>query len=38
MPAEKTRQFGENTPFERPAQPAEIAPLFVFLACDASPP
>lgn len=25
-------KFGENTSFERPAQPAEIAPLFTFLA------
>lgn len=34
MPQEKVRNFGENTLFERPAQPAELAPLYVFLASD----
>jgi NAD(P)-dependent dehydrogenase (short-subunit alcohol dehydrogenase family) len=34
MPEEKTRTFGQNTPFGRPAQPVEIAPLFVFLASN----
>lgn len=34
MPKEKVQQFGEQTAFGRPAQPAEIAPLFVFLATD----
>ncbi len=29
---EKTRHFGENTLFERPAQPAELAHLYVWLA------
>lgn len=29
---EKVKNFGANTIFERAAQPAEIAPLFVFLA------
>lgn len=29
---EKTRHFGENTLFNRPAQPAELAPLYVWLA------
>jgi len=29
---EKVRKFGKNTLFERPAQPAELAPLYVFLA------
>jgi Dehydrogenases with different specificities (related to short-chain alcohol dehydrogenases) len=29
---EKVREFGKNTLFERPAQPAELAPVFVFLA------
>ena len=33
-PPEKTRKFGENTSFERPAQPAELAPLYVFLASE----
>jgi NAD(P)-dependent dehydrogenase (short-subunit alcohol dehydrogenase family) len=32
MPEEKVRSFGKNTLFGRPAQPVEIAPLFVFLA------
>jgi NAD(P)-dependent dehydrogenase (short-subunit alcohol dehydrogenase family) len=32
MPAEKVKQFGKNTLFGRPAQPAELAPVFVFLA------
>lgn len=34
MPQEKVRSFGENTLFERPAQPAELAPLYVFLASE----
>jgi NAD(P)-dependent dehydrogenase (short-subunit alcohol dehydrogenase family) len=34
MPASKTRRFGGDTIFGRPAQPAELAPLFVFLASD----
>lgn len=29
-------KFGENTPMGRPGQPAEIAPIYVFLACDAA--
>ncbi|HLH55675.1 MAG TPA: SDR family oxidoreductase [Verrucomicrobiae bacterium] len=36
MPKEKTRDFGKNTSFERPAQPAELAPLYVFLASEES--
>ena len=28
--------FGENSPLGRPAQPAELAPLYVFLASDES--
>jgi len=32
LKAEKVKNFGANTIFERAAQPAEIAPLFVFLA------
>lgn len=32
MPAEKVRDFGANTPIKRPAQPAELAPVFVMLA------
>ena len=34
MPVEKIKTFGSNTLFERPAQPAELAPLYVFLASD----
>lgn len=32
MPTEKTSKFGDHTLFGRPAQPAELAPLFVWLA------
>ena len=32
--AEKVAQFGANTPMERPGQPNEVAPSFLFLACD----
>jgi NAD(P)-dependent dehydrogenase (short-subunit alcohol dehydrogenase family) len=32
MPTEKVKSFGENTLFERPAQPIELANVFVFLA------
>lgn len=34
MPAEKVKSFGKDTSFERPAQPIEIAPVFVFLASN----
>ncbi|MGH9582403.1 MAG: SDR family oxidoreductase [Bryobacteraceae bacterium] len=34
MPEEKVKQFGKSTSFERPAQPVEIAPVFVFLASN----
>lgn len=33
-PPEKLKQFGENTPFGRPGQPVELAPLYVFLASE----
>ena len=36
MPKEKVKSFGEHTLFERPAQPVEIAPVFVFLASNES--
>lgn len=37
MPDEKVKNFGANTLFGRPAQPAELAPVYVFLAsADAS--
>jgi hypothetical protein len=32
MSQEKVKTFGENTVFKRPAQPVELAKLFVFLA------
>ena len=34
MDAKKAAHFGENTPIGRPAQPAELAPAYVFLASD----
>lgn len=36
FPEEKVEKFGSNTVWQRPAQPAEIAPSFVFLACGES--
>jgi hypothetical protein len=36
MPEEKVRHFGQDTSFERAAQPVELAPLFVFLASNES--
>ena len=36
MPAAKAANFGKDTPLGRPAQPAELAPLFVFLASPES--
>ena len=35
QPASKVAQFGSQTPMQRPAQPEEIAPAYVFLASDA---
>lgn len=34
MGPEKAAQFGENTPLGRPAQPAELAPAYVYLASN----
>jgi len=31
---EKLEHFGESTPMGRPGQPNEVAPAFLFLACD----
>lgn len=31
---EKLESFGENTPMGRPGQPNEVAPAFLFLACE----
>jgi NAD(P)-dependent dehydrogenase (short-subunit alcohol dehydrogenase family) len=36
MPGETVSQFGGTSPMERPAQPAELAPAFVFLASQES--
>jgi NAD(P)-dependent dehydrogenase (short-subunit alcohol dehydrogenase family) len=34
MPPEAVEGFGEQTPLQRPAQPAELAPVYVLLASD----
>jgi NAD(P)-dependent dehydrogenase (short-subunit alcohol dehydrogenase family) len=36
MPHEKYEEFGKDTPEERPGQPSELAPVFVFLASQES--
>lgn len=36
FPPERVKEFGKENPIERPAQPSELAPAFVFLACDES--
>jgi len=36
FPEGKLERFGESSPIGRPAQPAELAPLYVFLASDES--
>ncbi|HEX8354391.1 MAG TPA: SDR family oxidoreductase [Pyrinomonadaceae bacterium] len=36
MPHEKYEEFGADTPAERPGQPAELAPVYVFLASQES--
>jgi NAD(P)-dependent dehydrogenase (short-subunit alcohol dehydrogenase family) len=33
---EKLESFGEKTPMKRPGQPNEVAPCFLFLACEDS--
>jgi NAD(P)-dependent dehydrogenase (short-subunit alcohol dehydrogenase family) len=33
---EKLEKFGEDTPMARPGQPNEVAPAFLFLACEDS--
>jgi NAD(P)-dependent dehydrogenase (short-subunit alcohol dehydrogenase family) len=35
-PPEKVAHFGESTPMGRPGQPNEVAPSFLFLACEDS--
>ncbi len=32
--ADKVKQFGANTPLKRPGQPNEVAPSYLFLACE----
>jgi NAD(P)-dependent dehydrogenase (short-subunit alcohol dehydrogenase family) len=34
LPEESAQQFGKGNPMGRPAQPAELAPIYVFLASD----
>ncbi len=34
MPPEKVEHFGEQVPMKRPAQPRELAPVYVMLAAD----
>ena len=36
QPLEKLVKFGDDTPLGRPGQPAELAPLYVFLASEES--
>jgi NAD(P)-dependent dehydrogenase (short-subunit alcohol dehydrogenase family) len=36
MPPEQAKEFGKQSLYERPAQPAELAPLYVFLAAAES--
>jgi NAD(P)-dependent dehydrogenase (short-subunit alcohol dehydrogenase family) len=36
FPPEKVKQFGANTPMKRPGQPNEVAPSYLFLACEDS--
>ncbi|MDT9599617.1 SDR family oxidoreductase [Sphingosinicella rhizophila] len=36
QPPEKMKDFGKDTPMGRPGQPNEVAPSFLFLACEDS--
>ncbi len=36
MPPDQTSQFGQQSPMQRPAQPRELAPVYVFLASQES--
>jgi NAD(P)-dependent dehydrogenase (short-subunit alcohol dehydrogenase family) len=36
QPPEKIPEFGKDTPMGRPGQPNEVAPSFLFLACEDS--
>ncbi len=35
-PKEEIKDFGKDTPMGRPGQPSEVAPAFLFLACEDS--
>jgi NAD(P)-dependent dehydrogenase (short-subunit alcohol dehydrogenase family) len=34
FPEDKVKSFGADTPMKRPGQPNEVAPCFLFLACE----
>ena len=36
QPPEEIKDFGKDTPMKRPGQPNEVAPAFLFLACEDS--
>lgn len=36
MPDDKVAKFGQDTPMKRAGQPAEVAPAYVYLACEDS--
>jgi len=36
MPPDQVKSFGQQSPMQRPAQPAELAPAYVFLASQES--
>ena len=36
MDKKKQQEFGKDTPMKRPGQPSEVAPAFVYLACEDS--
>ena len=36
FPEDKVKSFGQDVPLGRPGQPEEVAPCYVFLACDDS--
>ena len=36
QPRDEMDDFGEDTPMGRPGQPNEVAPSFLFLACEDS--
>jgi NAD(P)-dependent dehydrogenase (short-subunit alcohol dehydrogenase family) len=35
QPAEQVAEFGKDVPYQRPAQPEEIAPAYVYFASNA---